>query len=370
VATPPVPAPTPAPSLPETPTPAPRKVQGGFAGGKTYFSTKFPQTVGLQGWGAPNPLAPLRTPGVTGVKSFLPPKAPILTKNLAPWRMRGGRAFAAYMLIQQLQGGFIPDDIESQKQVYKDLGYPDDVATAAAEAYNDASKAGIGASSVLDFAAQDLQAGAIGAGIGAAAGSVIPGFGTLAGAGIGWAAGTTVAGISNMLMIAESALNALAPEDAVIGMSGKWIDIPTLDDFLPGISGIVGEESYYGGAANSAGAMAADATIATKYPNRFNNTEYVYREMQRLDSNYYAMSADEDPRAGEMYDLISQGYFVKQTPNGLGIDNKAYYEYLSKTMMYRDMEDKKKFLPKGTMPFLNGATMTEDQWYSLFGNAE
>jgi len=363
VATPPVPAPTPPTPAPEPEVTTPRKIQGGFAGGKNAFAVKFPQTSTARAWGAFNPLAPLKTEGVSGIKSFLPPKG-------APLKMRGGRMLAVTTLLAQVLGGAIPDDVESQVQIYKDLGYPDDVAQDAAEAYNNAYKAGAGTAGLFDIAAQDAQVAAGFAAGGAIVGSIVPGFGTLAGAGIGWALGTTLAGFSNMLMLAEQGLKIFAPKDAAISMNGTWIDLPTFNDFMPGISGIVGEDNYYGAVANTAGAFAADNAIAQKYPNRFNGADYVYRELTRLDSNYYATSSEVDPRAKEMYDLISQGYFVKQTPNGLGIDNKSYYEYLADTMMYRDMEDKKRFLPAGTTPFLNGGTMSEDQWYSLFGNAE
>ena len=270
--------------------------------------------------------------------------------------------FAATSILASLLGGQLPDDIEYQTQVYRDLGYPDDAAKAAAEAYNGASKVGQGVATVADLAAVDLQVALAGAAIG----TVVPVVGTA----VGFAAGTTLAGISNIVLIGEGLLTAAASfAGAEIGMSGKWIDLPTADDYFPGISGIVGQENYYGTAASSAGAFAADNAIAQKYPNRFNGADYVYRELTRLDSNYYGMSSDVDPRAKEMYDLISKGYFVKQTPNGLGIDNASYHEYLSKTMMYKNQEDKNKFLPSGTTPFLKGGTMTEDQWYSLFGNA-
>lgn len=359
--------PAPAPVLPD-PAPAvtvtkPGPVRGIGPAAK-WFEVKYPKILGmstpmLRSYGAFNPFAPLQTPGVKGLKSFLPPKVP---KGGSAWKMRGGRMFAATSILASLLGGQLPDDIEYQTQVYRDLGYPDDAAKAAAEAYNGASKVGQGVATVADLAAVDLQVALAGAAIG----TVVPVVGTA----VGFAAGTTLAGISNIVLIGEGLLTAAASfAGAEIGMSGKWIDLPTADDYFPGISGIVGQENYYGTAASSAGAFAADNAIAQKYPNRFNGADYVYRELTRLDSNYYGMSSDVDPRAKEMYDLISKGYFVKQTPNGLGIDNASYHEYLSKTMMYKNQEDKNKFLPSGTTPFLKGGTMTEDQWYSLFGNA-
>jgi len=336
----------------------------GFQGGNQRFDARFPQVAPLRGMGAINPLAPFKTQGVSGVKSFLPPKG--MTKMA-----RGGRAFAALNLISMVMNGQVGADADGIKDWYKELGYPDDVADVASKAYLDAAKIGTGVSTAADVMAQDLQfAGSLAAG-GAVVGSFVPGVGTAVGAGLGWAAGTTIAGVSNMFMLAEQFINAGMGND---GMNGEWFDLPTLNDFMPGISGVVGRENYYGTAEMSAGAAGADMAISQQFPNRFNSTEYVAQELDRLDNNYYGRYAAQDPRAKEMYDLISQGYFVKDMSGGrIGIDNKAYYEYLSKTMMYKDMNDKKSFLPTITpagQSLSSQGTLTEDQWYKLFSNAE
>lgn len=376
-ATTPKPVATPPIGVPEPPAPqptTPRKPRGpaqvaqvkptGFQGGNQRFAQRFPNTTSLRAMGAINPLAPFKTEGVSGLRTFLPPKG--LSKGA-----RAGRAFAAANMISMLMNGQVGAEADDIKTWYKELGYPDDVADVASKAYLDAAKIGTGASGMADYLVKDLQfAGSLALG-GAAIGSVVPGVGTLAGAGIGWATGTTIAGVNSILVMGEQLVNAAMGND---GMNGQWFNIPTIDDFMPGISGVVGQENYYATAEMSAGAAGADMAIAQQFPNRFNNTEYVARELQRLDSNYYGRSAEQDPRAQEMYDLISKGYFVKEMSGGrLGIDNQAYYDYLSKTMMYRDMEDKKSFLPMITPAgqiLSSQGTLTEDQWYKLFSNAE
>jgi len=374
-AAPPIPIPDPsttpaAPKAPRSPKVASVKPIG-FKGGINAFdarvgrSTSFlgPLAAEARGWGKANPFAPLQTPGKPLLKSFLPPKG--ISKGA-----RLGRATTMALILAPLLQGTGDINVKDIEDWYKSNGYPDDVAKVAAEAFLKGSTAGTGAVSLADYAAKDVQiAGAFAVG-GAAIGSVIPGPGTLAGAGIGWATGSTIAGVSNMLQMGEQFLNVAFGNDP---LSTNWIDIPTLHDIAPGISGIVGQDNYYGSAQQMAGDTAADLAINEKFPNRFNNSAYVYQELERLDTNYYGRTNAQDPRAQEMYDLISQGYFVKQTANGLGIDNQAYYDYLSKTMMYRDMNDKKKFLPTinsaGTALASQGK-LTEDQWYKLFGNAE
>ncbi|CAB4177640.1 hypothetical protein UFOVP1344_37 [uncultured Caudovirales phage] len=301
---------------------------------------------------------------------FKPLQGPV-TKNI------GAKANYGAFIIGNVAANALGQK-EMAVQIYKDMGYPTDAAQAAGDAYGLGGSLATTTASLVDYAVQDLEMIAGGAAIGFV-------FGGPAGAGVGAAAGMTVAGLSNLGMMVEGLINMgimgslwAMGKDYTAPASGKWIDIPTADDFMPRastwIDAITGEPgSYYQNAMDFGASAAADAAIGAKYPGRFKGWGDVLKENQRIVDNYYATSSEVDPRAAEVASLVEKGYFIKQTPNGLGINYDEYQKYLLETSMYNLQSDRETHLPAispaGQERAARG-TLTENEWYTLFSNGQ
>lgn len=270
----------------------------------------------------------------------------------------------AMMLAQTFMGteeGKVVDEstnstlIEDRTAAFQYMGYPPDVAKTMATDENFLQNAygavsGLGAAAVADAAV-----GTAGAGIGAIVGTVfMPGVGTAAGASVGWAVGTTISGISTLVN--------LAIEPFTKGAFG--VDIPTLDDFW----GVQDIYRMSGEAAGSAASTMVESSVSGRFPGRFRSQGETLMELDRMQTGYYAKSSDVDPRAGEMTNLVSKGYFIKTKEDGTrGIDIEAYQKYKQESMLYLSDADKVKFLPKTKA---DARAITQEDWFSLWNNAE
>lgn len=245
--------------------------------------------------------------------------------------------------------------IEDRTAAFQYMGYPPEVAKTMATDENFLQNAygavsGLGAAVVADAAV-----GATGAVIGGTIGTFfMPGIGTAAGASLGWAAGTTISGISTLIN--------MFVEPFTKGIFG--IDIPTLDDFW----GVKDIYQMSGEAAYTAANTMVESTIQSRFPGRFRSQGETLNELDRMQTGYYATSAEVDPRAGEMTDLVSKGYFIKTKADGTrGIDVEAYQKYKQESMLYKFDIDKEKFLPKTKG---DAKEITQEDWFALWNNAE
>jgi len=273
-------------------------------------------------------------------------------------------ATGAMMLAQTFFGaeeGKVVDEatnstmIEDRTAAFQYMGYPPDVAKTMATDENFLQNA-YGAVSGLGAAvAADAAVGATGAGIGAVIGTFfMPGIGTAAGASLGWAAGTTIAGISTLVN--------MFVEPFTKGAFG--VDIPTLDDFW----GVKDIYQFSGEAAYSAANTMVESTVQSRFPGRFRSQGETIRELDRMQTGYYATSAEVDPRASEMTDLVSKGYFIKTKADGTrGIDVEAYQKYQQESMLYLTDADRAKYLPTTKA---DAKAITQEDWFALWNNAE
>lgn len=281
-------------------------------------------------------------------------------------QFRGGKAAAAMFGIMSVlnavtassEGDVVNEQTnttlnEDLAQYYEDLGYPKDIAQQMGKDQMLTTNLigifpGLGAA-----AAVDVGVGAIGAGIGAAAGSVVPGIGTAAGAAAGWSIGTTISGISTLVNL------FIEPFTKKAG-----VDIPTVDDFwlAKDIYGAAGEFSF------SAAETAIQESAYAFHPDRLRSPSEVMMMEKKVIDGTYATGKEPDPRGQEMADLVAQGYFIKTKADGTqGIDILAYQQYQLDTMRYKQPQDTAKYLPKTKA---DPREMTENEWIRLWSNAE
>jgi hypothetical protein len=279
---------------------------------------------------------------------------------------------------------------ETMTDVFREQGYPKDVAAQMATAYigtygvaGAATSAGAEAVSDASF----MAASAVG---GAAIGSLFFGVGAIpgaaAGAAAGWAASRVVAGASAVINLLEGFLsmgNAAANKSAGTPENTKFVNLPSLDDFW--IHGGVNDDgtprngllglNLRGAAAegaHEAAMAAANAAVTTFVQNgRFYTDEETLKERQYIQEGTYATSAEVDPKYQFYKKFIQEGYFVYQEPNGdYKVDTLAVQQFLYDNARYKTEADLRAELPPkraAGQKFYTSVRLTDDMLGGMWG---
>lgn len=325
---------------------------------ETMDMLKGKWTKTLLGRGAIGALSTVGT--MVSAQGKLNPLAPITDPMMDLYHGRKGRAIKGGIssaLMQLAMFQFSSLTLEQERDtissILKQNGVPDEYLEEATTAYIDGAKLPQYISSQVAGTVNDAQIiGASMAG-GALIGSALPGVGTIAGLGLGWTAGTIIAGANNVLALFTAN------------------QAPNLYTAIP-YNAYEDDKFITNGWTESSANKAVADFLAKQDSNRF----IAYDEAAPWIQKYYSASTPlaGDPRNKEIFDLIKQGYFVTKGYDGTyGIDPWAWQSYMIESALYKNPEDKKRYLPELTAAgkeFASAPTLTETQegWNSLWRN--
>lgn len=308
-------------------------------------------------WVTQSVISSITGPIATGGK--LNPLAPItdplleLSRGRKGAALKGGLTNLAFQLVGLgITGAMLEDSLPDIEDLMRANGIPEEHVKGAARAYVDAIKVPTFVENTMTSTANDAQIVAGSTAIGAVLGSALPGLGTIAGGAAGWGLGTIFVGVNSLL--------------PMLGLTGA----PNLYDAIPYN---FYESDEYGNFAKNFGLQAITKYLAEADPGRYVPAE----ESDAWVTKYYAADQPlvDDPRNPELLGLIEQGYFVNVSYDGTyGIDIAAWQNYMIDTAMFRNEEDKAKYLPERTpagtafASDIHNNLTTGEQWTALWNN--
>jgi len=343
------------------------------------------------------PIAGGRTPVLTGPQKvgniLLDTANQFGSPNMFRGWKSGGKAgvIANVASMITISGASAALQQETMADVFREQGYPKDVAAEMATAYIGTYGVAGAATSAGAEAVSDATFMAASAAGGAAIGALFFGVGAIpgaaAGAAAGWAASRVVAGASAVINLLEGFLsmgNAYANKEAGTPENTKFVNLPSLDDFW--IHGGINDDgtprngllglNLRGAAAEGAhetAMAAANAAVTTFVQNgRFYSDEDTLREQQRIEQGHYASSADVDPKYEFYKKFIQEGYFVYKEPNGdYKVDTLAVQQFLYNNARYKTEADLRGELPPkrpAGEEFYRSVRLTDDMLGGMWGD--